>query len=84
MIAGFSAWVDGVPAEGGLAGRLRLAWDSLQGSSHLPLLMAVVPSISERATASDRHRANDLIGRFVEAQRCLTSAVADATRVSAK
>ena len=84
LIAGISAWVDGAPAEGGLAGRLRLAWDSLHGPSHLPLLMAVVPTTNERATASDRQRAKELIGRFVEAQRGLTAAVADATRVSGR
>ena len=84
LIAGISAWVDGLPAEGGLTGRLRLAWDSLHGSSHLPLLMAVIPSINERATASDRQRAKDLIGRFVAAQAGLTAAIADATRVAAK
>jgi exosortase A len=82
LIVGISAWVNGVPAEGGLAGRMRLAWDSLRGSSHLPLLMAVAPSLSGHATTADRQRAKDLIARFVDAQQNLTSIVADTTKVA--
>ncbi|MGI4952671.1 MAG: exosortase A, partial [Janthinobacterium lividum] len=82
LIVGISAWVDGVPAEGGLAGRVRLAWDSLHGSSHLPLLMAVAPSMSGHSTAADRQRAKNLIGTFINAQQNLTSAVADATKIA--
>lgn len=82
LIAGIAAWVGGVPAEGGLAGRLRLARDSLQGGSHVPLLMAVVPDLGERATTADRLRAKDLVQRFVEAQPGLTSAVAAATKIA--
>jgi hypothetical protein len=84
LIVGISAWVNGVPAEGGLAGRARLAWDSLRGSAHLPLLMAVAPSLSGHSTAADRQRAKDLIGTFIDAQQNLTSAVADVTRVAGK
>ncbi|HEY0206218.1 MAG TPA: exosortase A [Acetobacteraceae bacterium] len=82
LIVGVSAWVNGAPAEGGLAGRMRLAWDSLHGSSHLPLLMAVAPSLIGHSTAADRQRAKDLIGTFVNAQQDLTSAVADATKIA--
>ncbi len=82
LIVGVSAWVNGVPAEGGLAGRMRLAWDSLHGSSHLPLLVAVAPSLNGHSNAADRQRAKDLIGKFVDAQQNLTSAVADATKVA--
>ena len=82
LIVGISAWVNGVPAEGGLAGRMRLAWDSLHGSSHLPILMAVAPSLSGHSTAADRQRAKDLIGKFINAQQNLTSAVADATKTT--
>lgn len=84
LIVGISAWVNGVPAEGGLAGRMRLAWDSLYGSSHLPLLMAVAPGLNGHATVADRQRAKDLIGTFVNAQNDLTSAVADATKIVSK
>lgn len=81
LIVGISAWVNGLPAEGGLAGRMRLAWDSLHGSSNLPLLMAVAPSLHGHSTVADRQRAKDLIGTFVNAQQNLTSAVADATKI---
>lgn len=84
LIVGIGTWVDGEPAEGGLAGRVRLAWDSLYGASHLPLLMAVAPDTSGRTTPADRQRAKDMIGRFIEAQPGLTAAVAAATRVVGK
>ena len=81
LMAAAASWVDGVPAEGGLAGRLRLAWDSLHGPSHVPLVMVVVPHLSGRPTSADRSRARELVQQFIGVQRGLTPAVAAATQV---
>ena len=80
LIAGVASWVGGAPASGGLAGRIRLAWDSLHGASHMPMLIAVIPVLGDRVTGMERQRARDLVERFIEAQPDLTSAVEAATR----
>ena len=81
LIAAAASWVGGVPAEGGLAGRVRLAWDSLHGPSHIPLVIVVVPQLSAHPTSADRKRARELVEQFIELQPGLSSAVADATQV---
>ncbi len=40
MVA-FASWVDGHPATGGLAQRLRQAWDSITGTAHAPVMVTI-------------------------------------------
>lgn len=70
-----SLWIDGAPAMGGLAGRLRQARDSILGAAHAPILVTVAIEEPARRNSAD-HRATVLLQRFVDAQSELTSELA--------
>jgi exosortase A len=70
-----AAWVDGAPDPGGLAGRLRLAWDSIAGGDAAPVLVAVTlqpPSLVQSEEREDAHR---LLRDFLRAQGALLGAI---------
>jgi exosortase A len=69
-------WVDGEPAQGGLAGRLALARDSVLGTAHAPVLMAVGVVTTRRAmTVEEERDARQMISRFLAAQSALPAEI---------
>jgi len=75
-----AGWVDGEPAQGGLAGRVRQARGSLFGSPYAPILMTAAIDQARRPTPAEQRRTIDLLSAFVNAQTNLTSAVAALSR----
>ena len=82
LVVAAAVWVGGRPAQGGLAGRITLARDSLLQATHVPLLITVAADAPPRMTEEERRRARELVQRFVAAQSGLTESVAAATQVS--
>ena len=68
LVAGVSTWIDGQPATGGLAQRIRLARNSLSGSSPGPTVMALVLRRDRPMTDAQVSGALDDIARFAAAQ----------------
>lgn len=83
LLVAAAVWVGGQPAQGGLAGRITLARDSLLQVTRVPLLMTVAADGPTTMTEVERRRARELVQQFVAAQSGLTAAVAAATRVAA-
>ena len=78
----FAAWADGAPAQGGLAGRVQQARNSVLGAAHAPVLVAAVIASEERMTAAETAEAQAVLAGFVAAQPGFTAAVAAASRVA--
>ena len=80
-----TAWLDGQPAKGGLAGRLAQARDSLLGASYAPVVVALswdspAPRLS-RQQADERSRAMaDLIARQSSWPAAIAQMSAEAAR----
>ena len=75
-----ASWIDGAPAPGGIAGRMRQAWDSLAGSAYAPVLItAAIESITPPPPA-EQQRTSAMLSAFVDAQTNLTAQVAAASR----
>ncbi len=68
LLAGVSTWIDGQPATGGLAQRVRLARNSLSGSSPGPMVMALVLRRDRPMTDAQVSGALNDIARFAAAQ----------------
>ena len=78
QITATAAWIDGAPDPGGLAGRLRLAWDSIAGSGAPPVLIAVALHPQTLAHAEQREAAQQVLRDFIAAQRKLLAAIGQA------
>ncbi len=79
---GVSVWIDGQPVRPGLKMRLRMALDSLTGSSHAPLVLTVTPAVDWKALTLTRRRIEeDRLAAFLAGHRGLDQAVAAATAV---
>jgi exosortase A len=74
-----AAWIDGQPDPGGLAGRLRLAWDSIAGSTSPTVLVAFSLHPDPLLTNDDRDAAQALLRHFIDAQAPLLAAIPHAT-----
>jgi exosortase A len=62
-----SIWIDGRPSRPGLAMRVRMALDSLFGSSFAPMLMTVAPAVAwQTMTPVARQRAEASVVRFLQ------------------
>lgn len=78
-----AVWVDGLPAEGGLAGRLRQARNSLGGAELAPVMVAVsAASGRAQAGAGERDRVRALLRGFIDAQTALPAEVERAARAA--
>jgi len=75
-----SVWIDGAPDPGGLASRLRMAWDSIAGAGAAPVLVAVALSPPTLAHADDREAAEQTLRDFIRAQAPLLAAIVRATK----
>ena len=75
-----AAWIDGDPQAGGLAGRLRQAWDSVIGAAAPPVLLAASLYPPTLLRTDDREDAKRVLRDFLRAQAPLLAAVTRATR----
>jgi exosortase A len=76
-MAATSVWMQGKPAEGGLAARVRQAWSSIVGSRFHPVLLVVTPTGGMSGLGSpDRRQMADSIVEFVQSQPALADLVA--------
>ena len=71
-----ASWIDGAPAQGGIAGRIRQAWNSLSGSAYAPILITAEIDFPMRPTEAEQQQAGAVLSAFVDAQIDLTSGVA--------
>jgi len=71
-----ASWIDGAPAPGGIAGRIRQARNSLLGSAFAPVLITATIDYPTRPTTAEQQRAGAILSGFVDAQADLTSDVA--------
>jgi len=71
-----ASWIDGAPAPGGIAGRIRQARDSLFGSAFAPVLITATIDYPTRPATAEQQRAGAILSGFVDAQADLTSDVA--------
>ncbi len=81
-VSAVATWINGLPAQGGLAGRISQARDSVLGASSAPILIAAVIELNARAAPAELQGAQKLLAEFVERQPNLTAAVASASRVT--
>jgi exosortase A len=70
-----AAWIDGAPDSGGLAGRLRMAWQSVAGGARPPVLVAAAVHPHTLARAEDREVARRVLRDFLSAQWALLAAI---------
>lgn len=75
-----ATWIDGRPNTGGLAGRLRLAWESIAGGGTPPVLVAVTLQPPSLVGPDQRDAARQTLRQFLAAQRPLLAAIGAATR----
>ncbi len=75
-----ASWIDGAPAPGGIAGRMRQAWNSLAGSAYAPILITAAIDIPAPPTPAEQQRGGATLSAFVDAQVNLTAQVAAASR----
>lgn len=75
-----ASWTDGVPAQDGLAGRIRQARHSLFGTAFAPILVAAVIESPKRLNPAEQQKADALLHSFVDAQTDLTTHVAAVAR----
>ena len=62
-----SIWIDGRPVRPGLSMRLRMALDSLFGSTYAAMLMTVTPAVAWQSTTPvARQRAEASVVRFLQ------------------
>jgi exosortase A len=73
-------WIDGAPAPGGIAGRLRLAWQGIAGRGAPAVLVAASLFPPPLLHGEQREAAQHTLRDFLAAQRTLLAAVAEATR----
>ncbi|MCW3476922.1 exosortase A [Limobrevibacterium gyesilva] len=70
-------WVDGRPAKGGIAGRMLLAHNSVFGTAHAPVLVAVgVRAARPQMTPEEDQLARHMIANFLVAQTALPAEIA--------
>ncbi|HYZ64755.1 MAG TPA: hypothetical protein VE650_20055, partial [Acetobacteraceae bacterium] len=75
-----AAWVDGRPAQGGLAGRFQQARDSIFGGSYSAVLMTIGSGSNHRLSPDQQNAVLNHIRAVVEAQPGLTDQVAALSR----
>ncbi len=71
-----ASWTDGTPAQGGIAGRIRQARNSLFGSAYAPILITAAIDYPTQPTPAEQRRSSAILSAFVDAQTDLTSTVA--------
>lgn len=71
-----ASWTGGVPAQEGMADRIRQARHSLFGTAYAPILIAAVIESPKRLNPAEQQRADALLLSFVDAQANLTAQVA--------
>ena len=70
-----AAWVDGAPAQSGLAGRIQQAWNSVAGSGHSGVLMSFGTSLPGRLVPEQRAAVLNELRSLIEAQDNLTAQI---------
>lgn len=71
-----ASWIGGAPAQGGMAGRIRQARDSLFGTAYAPVLITAAIESPKRLNPAEQQQADALLRGFVDAQADLTARVA--------
>ncbi|MDR3415944.1 MAG: exosortase [Nevskia sp.] len=83
-VAASALWIDGNPALGGLAGRLRQARNSLFGGDFAPVLAAVSVDGTTTMDPRQRQRAAAAIRAFLDAQDGLNGRIIALARAAAR
>jgi exosortase A len=83
-LVAIAAFVDGQPAPGGLAGRLRLALDSVTGKGGPVVLVAATLQSPELQWPTQQETGRAVLRRFLQAQAPLLNAVATVTAEPAR
>jgi exosortase A len=73
-----ATWIDGDPDPGGMAGRLRQAWDSVAGGGAPPVLLAASLNLPGPLPPDRQDGAQRLLAGFLRAQAPLLAAVTQA------
>jgi exosortase A len=78
-------WVNGRPAQGGLAGRVALARNSVSGSSHAPVLVAIgTPPGPAHISPGDVQHLRAVITTFIRTQPDLNARIAQLAEAAAR
>ncbi len=64
----YATWVDGVPAKGGIAGRIEQARSSMFGASHVPVLVTITTPEAEHQVTAQRRAVAGELRALVDAQ----------------
>lgn len=80
QVTATETWIDGAPDQGGLAEKLRQAWQSIAGGGTPPVLVAIALYPPPLVEPEQRAAAHRLLRGFIAAQRPLFTAIARATR----
>lgn len=75
-----ASWIGGVPAQDGLADRVRQARHSLFGTAYAPVLVTAVIESPKRPDPAEQQKDDALLRGFVDAQANLTTRVAAVAR----
>ena len=79
-ITAIAAWVDGAPAQGGIAGRIQQARNSVFGTPFAPVLVTVATDLPARIPVQNRRALVDTARRLIDAQSGLTAQLAAMSR----
>ena len=83
QVGGIAVWIDGRPAGGGLAQRLRQARNSILGASHEPLVIAVSHRSPRELADRETKALTAELSRIVAAQSALAAAIPAITAIEA-
>ncbi len=80
-VTAYASWVDGRPAEAGIAGRLAQARISVFGASHASVLMTIAAAEPARLTAGERKAAAEQLRALLDAQSGLSAQIERLSRL---
>ena len=80
-VSAVASWIDAAPAQGGIAGRVQQARDSVLGTDHAPLLITITTALPHRPSPSELEQIEGVLARVVLAQTGLDAWVNRVTRV---
>ena len=74
-------WIDGVPAPGGIAGRIQQARNSVLGTPYAPLLVTITTALTHRLPPNQQDQVGAVLARVASAQGDMAAWAQANTRV---